>query len=98
MAVQTPLPTMATALRAIGLRILPKPLLMLLPGHDCWQHTIHRLVSSVVAISVALTTITKDNRPIFLLLRLGIYWGKFRMESWRTVKYFNQLNLYEGMT
>ena len=77
MAVQARPSAPRTALGPVGIGFLPKPPLMLLYGLDSWQHTGHRPASSVVAILFARTTITKDDRPIFLRLYLAIGEGIF---------------------
>jgi len=77
MVVHARLSAPGTALGPVGIRIIPKPLLMLLYCLDSWQHTGHRPVSSVVAMLFTHATITKDDWPIFFRFCLGIYEGMF---------------------
>jgi hypothetical protein len=98
MALQAPLSTAGTALGSVGIGIVPKLILVLRYCLNFWQHTIHRPVSSVVVISFARTTITKDDWPIFFRFCFGIYKGMFLIRSWRTLGYFRGVGLYEGRT
>ena len=98
MAVHACLSAVGTALGSGGIGIIPKLLLVLFKCLNSWQHTDHRPVSSVVAISLARTTITKDDWPIFFRFRLGIYKTMFLIRSWRTVVYFSALGLLKERT
>ena len=98
MALQAPLSTAGTALGSVGIGIIPKLILVLRYCLNFWQHTIHRPVSLVVVISLARTTITKDDWPFFFRFRLGIYKGMFLDRSWRTLGYFSGVGLHEGRT
>jgi hypothetical protein len=98
MALQAPLPAAGTALGSVAIGIIPKLLLVLRYGLDFWQHTIHRLVSFVVVISFARTTITEDDWPIFFRFCFGIYKGMFLTRSWRTPGYFRWVGLKETET
>jgi hypothetical protein len=98
MALQALLSTVGTALGSVGIGIIPKLLLVLRYGLNSCQHTGHGPVSSVVVISLARTTITKDDRPIFFRFYFGIYKGMFLIRSWRTPGYFRWVGLKETRT
>jgi hypothetical protein len=87
-----------TTLRPVAIGIISKVLSVLLYGLYSWQHTGHRPVSSVCVISLARTTIAKDDWPIFFRVRLGIYKRVFLRRPWRTLEYFSRVGLYEGRT
>jgi hypothetical protein len=87
-----------TTLGLVRIGIILKQRLVLLQGLDSWQHAGHRPVSFGVVISFARTTITEDDRPLFLRFRFGIYRGMFPIRSWRTPGYFRRLTLNVGRT